>query len=100
MRIAFASHIAFKLNYIHMLKTSLSSALNSLWKVEAPNFPLNHISFSFPLFLFYFFLVLIFTVFNMDTALEELWKKFNLSKDEKGALSVNSQDVAQSKEQA
>ena len=83
-----------------MLKTSLSSALNSLWKVEAPNFSLNHISFSFPLFLFYFFLVLIFTVFNMDTALEELWKKFNLSKDEKGALLVNSQDVAQSKEQA
>nr|POE57539.1 hypothetical protein CFP56_06599 [Quercus suber] len=36
----------------------------------------------------------------MDAALEELWKKFNLSEDEKGVLSVNSQDVAQSKEQA
>nr|POE51390.1 hypothetical protein CFP56_41757 [Quercus suber] len=44
--------------------------------------------------------VLIFTVFNRDAALEELWKKFNLSEDEKGVLSVNSQDVAQSKEQA
>ena len=32
--------------------------------------------------------------------MEELWKKFNLSEDEKGVLSINSQNVAQSKEQA
>ena len=36
----------------------------------------------------------------MDAAIEELWKKFTLSKEEKGVLSVNAQDVAQSKEQA
>ena len=32
--------------------------------------------------------------------MEELWKKFSLSEEEKGVLSINSQDVAQSKEQA
>ena len=32
--------------------------------------------------------------------MEELWKKFSLSEEQKGVLSVNSQDVAQSKEQA
>lgn len=32
--------------------------------------------------------------------MEELWKRFNLSEEERGVLSVNSQDVAQSKEQA
>ena len=32
--------------------------------------------------------------------MEELWKKFTLSEEEKGVLSVKSQDVAQSKEQA
>ena len=32
--------------------------------------------------------------------MEELWKKFSLSEEEKGILLVNSQDVAQSKEQA
>ena len=32
--------------------------------------------------------------------MEELWKKFNLSEEEKGVLSINSQDVARSKEQA
>ena len=32
--------------------------------------------------------------------MEELWKKFTLSKEEKGVLSVKSQDVARSKEQA
>ena len=36
----------------------------------------------------------------MDLSMEELWKKFSLSKEEKGVLSVNSQNVAQSKEQA
>ena len=36
----------------------------------------------------------------MNATLEELWKKFTLSKEEKGVLSVNAQDVAQSKEQA
>ena len=30
----------------------------------------------------------------------ELWKKFSLFEEEKGILLVNSQDVAQSKEQA
>ena len=32
--------------------------------------------------------------------MKELWKKFSLSEEEKGVLSINSQDVAQSKEQA
>ena len=32
--------------------------------------------------------------------MEELWKKFTLSEEEKGILSVNAQDVARSKEQA
>lgn len=32
--------------------------------------------------------------------MEELWKKFTLSKEEKGVLLVNAQDVARSKEQA
>ena len=32
--------------------------------------------------------------------MEELWKKFTLSEEEKGVLSVKSQDVARSKEQA
>lgn len=32
--------------------------------------------------------------------MEELWKKFSLSEEEIGVLSVNSQDVAQSKKQA
>ncbi|KAK9998270.1 hypothetical protein SO802_017873 [Lithocarpus litseifolius] len=36
----------------------------------------------------------------MDVSLEELWKKFTLSEEEKGVLSVNAQDVARSKEQA
>ena len=36
----------------------------------------------------------------MDATLEELWKKFTLSEEEQGVLSVNAQDVAQSKEQA
>ena len=36
----------------------------------------------------------------MDSSMEELWKKFSLSEEEKGILLVNSQDVAQSKEQA
>ena len=36
----------------------------------------------------------------MDAAIEELWKKFTLSKEEKCVLSVNAQDVARSKEQA
>ena len=36
----------------------------------------------------------------MNATLEELWKKFTLSKEEKGVLSVNAQDVARSKEQA
>ncbi|KAL0013704.1 hypothetical protein SO802_000773 [Lithocarpus litseifolius] len=36
----------------------------------------------------------------MDASLEELWKKFTLSEEEKVVLSVNAQDVAQSKEQA
>ena len=31
--------------------------------------------------------------------MEELWKKFTLSMEEKGVLSVNAQDVARSKEQ-
>ena len=30
----------------------------------------------------------------MDAAMEELWKKFTLSMEEKGVLSVNTQDVA------
>lgn len=32
--------------------------------------------------------------------MEELWKKFSLFEEEKGVLSVNSQDVAKSKEEA
>ena len=36
----------------------------------------------------------------MDATLEELWKKFTLSEEEQGVLSVNAQDVAQLKEQA
>ncbi|XP_075649855.1 uncharacterized protein LOC142620359 [Castanea sativa] len=36
----------------------------------------------------------------MDATLEKLWKKFTLLEEEKGALSVNAQDVARSKEQA
>ena len=36
----------------------------------------------------------------MNATLEELWKKFTLSEEEKGVLSVNAQDVARSKEQA
>jgi len=36
----------------------------------------------------------------MDEAMEELWKKFTLSEEEKGVLLVNAQDVARSKEQA
>ncbi|KAF3949714.1 hypothetical protein CMV_024449 [Castanea mollissima] len=36
----------------------------------------------------------------MDATLEELWKKITFSEEEKGALSVNAQDVARSKEQA
>ena len=36
----------------------------------------------------------------MDSSMEELWKKFSLFEEEKGILLVNSQDVAQSKEQA
>ena len=36
----------------------------------------------------------------MDSSMEELWKKFSLLEEEKGILLVNSQDVAQSKEQA
>ena len=31
--------------------------------------------------------------------MEELWKKFTLSEEEKGVLSINAQDVARSKEQ-
>ena len=36
----------------------------------------------------------------MDVTLEELWKKFTLSEEEKGVLSVHAQDVARSQEQA
>ena len=36
----------------------------------------------------------------MDIALEELWKKFHLSEEEKGVLVVSSQEVASSKEHA
>ena len=36
----------------------------------------------------------------MDAEMEELWKKFNLFEEEKGVLSINSQDVARLKEQA
>ena len=37
---------------------------------------------------------------SMDVAMEELWKKFHLSKEEKGVLEVNSQEVAISKQYA
>lgn len=36
----------------------------------------------------------------MDATLEELWKKFTLSEEEKCVLSVHAQDVARSQEQA
>lgn len=36
----------------------------------------------------------------MDAAMEELWKKFHLSKEEKGVLEVSSQEVAISKQYA
>ncbi|XP_030942068.1 uncharacterized protein LOC115967129 [Quercus lobata] len=36
----------------------------------------------------------------MDMALEELWKKFHLSEEEKGVLAVSSQEVASSREHA
>ena len=35
----------------------------------------------------------------MDAALEEMWKKFHLCKEQKGVLAVNTQDVAISKQQ-
>ena len=36
----------------------------------------------------------------MDETIEELWKKFHHSKEEKGVLAVNSHEVALSKQQA
>lgn len=36
----------------------------------------------------------------MDEAMEELWKKFHHSKEEKGVLDVNSHEVALSKQQS
>ena len=36
----------------------------------------------------------------MDAAMEELWKKFHLSEEEKGVLVVSSQEVALSKDHA
>ena len=36
----------------------------------------------------------------MDAVMEELWKKFHLSEEEKGVLAVSSQEVAISKDHA
>ena len=36
----------------------------------------------------------------MDAMMEEMWRKFNLSKEEKGVLVVSSQDVSNSKQHA
>ena len=45
-------------------------------------------------------LSLILFLLLMDAMMEEMWRKFSLSKEEKGVLVVSSQDVSNSKQHA
>ena len=72
-------------------------------KIQTPqiNLPLIVVGDSLhPVFSSIIFPIVIPHHLNMDEAMEELWKKFTLSEEEKGVLLVNAQDVARSKEQA